>query len=817
MGARGASSQSAKVRIPGPPIKAWLALAAVLAAALLVLAALAGTRPTGSQPVDVLPVVGDPIEETLRRPAVAAFLAAMVLVLLVAAVRGARLRWLAHSPGPVDVADLKAAGSLPDGLAERLTLRFRKRLADLHLATPGPQPGVAPATDFVDLIGSATRDSKNLFATVAGLLRVAWPSQAYQVQATLVQHAERGCGVSVQVVMMPATTTPPTTCWATSWEAAIDRAANRAAAFILPRTRVSRRPPWTAWHGYVLPPRLLEAYELGAVCTHGRRYDEALREYYTALELDPKNLEVRLRLGFIQEKLGLALDALTTYQAIADMTCDCPTPGARRSIARAVVSARRRSQAIAAYRRAVLLGSAEGVSKQWCASDEAGDGTRRDEQRRACRERLRPMLMRVCKHRWEQTEARRRDVTLGELLAEDAEIRDRDHLLREVLQRAALQALAELWRDLPPELTGGDQSSLTRTAVALSERCVHLRLRSTRRALDADAGDESLTLQTLEGWVRNAGLGRNAPWSERYSAASLYALAISGDVRADPHELSEAAVAHLERAIEGAESGYVASRRAWLVSEDPDFDALRSTPRFQRFEAIYFPSRNPAIMRPRGAHRWEVVEYVHELLGRCADCREDVWCAQFAATIGNGEPDRLESAWREELIAWELVSEVASNCEHWQTRLKLVEALETWTAQTGGAAPLGYPDYAAVAPDANPLGEAIDDARDRLAAVRALAARQRAGLDGLARTASARGGPIRASEQRARRSPSARLCRERTAAWQQLGDMLKLSSPEHVVPSAAGPDDAGAALNGRHRRLPWRARAGGQTTSQAAR
>src|SRR5512133_1835428 len=139
MGARGDSSQSAKVRIPGPPIKAWLALAAVLAAALLVLAALAGTRPTGSQPVDVLPVVGDPIEETLRRPAVAAFLAAMVLVLLVAAVRGARLRWLAHSPGPVDVADLKAAGSLPDGLAERLTLRFRKRLADLHLATPGPQ------------------------------------------------------------------------------------------------------------------------------------------------------------------------------------------------------------------------------------------------------------------------------------------------------------------------------------------------------------------------------------------------------------------------------------------------------------------------------------------------------------------------------------------------------------------------------------------------------------------------------------------------------------------------------------------------------
>jgi hypothetical protein len=504
----------------------------------------------------------------------------------------------------------------------------------------------------------------------------------------------------------------------------------------------------------------------------------------------------------------LALDALTIYQAMTDMTCDCPTPGARRSIARAVVSARRRSQAIAAYRRAVLLGSAEGVSKQWCAPDEPGDGTRRDEQRRACRERLRPALMKACEHQWEQTEARRRGVTLQELLAEDAEIRDRDHLLREVLQRAAREALAALRHDLPRELTGGDQSSLTRTAVALSERCVQLRLRSTRRAVNAPAGDESLTLASLERWVRDAGLGQNAPWSERYSAASLYALAISGEVDADPHKLTEAAVADLERAIEGADSGYVASRRAWLVSEDPDFDALRSTPRFQRFEAIYFPSRNPVISRPRGAHRWEVVEYVHELLARCADRREDLWCAQLAAATTNGEPDRLASSWRDELVAWELVSEVASNCEHWQTRLKLVEALETWTAQTGGGAPLGYPDYAAVAPDANSLGEAIDDARDRLAAVRALAARQRAGLDRLARTVSAEGGRIRASEQRARRSPSARLCRERTAAWQTLADTLKPSSPGQVVPSAAGADDAHAALNGRHRRLPWHARAG---------
>ncbi|MEA2149863.1 MAG: hypothetical protein QOD69_1693 [Solirubrobacteraceae bacterium] len=809
MGGRGSASQSSKVGIAGPSMKAWMALAAVLAAGMLALAALVGTRPSGNPRLDVLPVVGSSIEETLRRPVVAAFLAAMLLVLLVGAVRGARLHWLAHMPGPVDVADLIVAGSAPDGVADRLTLHFRQRLADLHLAPPGPQPGMAAATYFVDLIGSATHDSKNLVATVVGLLRVAWPSQAYQVQATLVQDAERGFGVSVQVVMLPATTTPPTTCWAASWEMAIDAAASRAAAFILPRTRACRRSPWAGWQGYVLPPRLLEAYERAAVCTHERRYDEALREYYNALELDPKNLEVRLRIGFIQEKLGLALDALTTYQATCDMTCDCLTPGVARSTAKALLNARRRSQTIASYRRAVLLGSAGGLSKQWCAPDEAGGATRRDEQRRACRGRLRPTLMKLCARQWEKTEASRH-VTLEELLAEDAEIDRREDLLCEVFQRAALEALKELRSDLPRELRGGDQRSLTPTAVALSERCVTLRLRSTRRALNPAEAGEPLTVSSLQGWVRDAGLGPNAPWSERYSAASLYALGISCDVNADTDALADEAVTHLERAIESSDSGYVASRRAWLVSEDPDFDALRATVRFQCFEAIYFPSHHPTMLRPAGAHWWEVVEYVRQLISECAERRRDVWRAQLSAATREGAPDALASLWREELRAWELVSEVASNCEHWQTRLKLVEALETWTAQTGGGAPLCYPDYGDVAPARRPLDEAIAGAGDRLVAVHALAERQRAGLSGFTVSAPAARGGITSSEPRASRSRLAQ--RERIAAWQKLGETLDPASSGPAAPVGPGPDDAYAVANGAPRRLRGRGRGGGART-----
>lgn len=832
MGARGGTSQSSKVGIAGPSMKTWVAVVAVLAAGLLVLAALVGTSPPGKQMADVLPVVGGPIEETLRRPVVAAFLSAMLLVLLIGAIRGARLHWLAHKPGPVDVADLKVAGSVPDGVAERLTLHFRERLADLHLATPGPQPGMAAATSFVDLIGSATHDSKNLFATVAGLLRVAWPSQAYQVQATLVQDDERGFGVSVQVVMLPATTTPPTTCWATSWEMAIDGAANRAAAFILTRTRVCRRSPWVAWQGYVLPPRLLEAYERAAVCTQERRYDEALREYYTALELDPKNLELRLRIGFIQEKLGLALDALATYQATCDLTCECLTPGVRRATARAVVKARQRSQAIASYRRAVLLGSAEVVSKQWCQSEEAGGRTRRGEQLRACRERLRPALMKLCEDEWKKTEAGRRYVKLKPLLAGEEKIAHREHLLCEVLQCAALEVLKKLPKKLPRELRGGDQRSLTRTAIALSERCVQLRLRSTRRTLNLTATSERLTLSSLEGWVRAAGLGptwferltparlqgwvraaglqRNATWSERYSAASLFALAVACDVDADETVLAEAAVDHLKRAIESAESGYVASRRAWLVSEDPDFDALRPTTRFQRFEAIYFPSHHPMVAREPNAHRWELIEYVHQLIAACAGRRQNAWRAQLLATNREGEPEEHASLWHEELQAWELVAEVASNCEHWQTRLKLVEALQTWTARTGGRTQLVYPDYGAVAPDEHRLDDAIGGAGERLAAVHALAEQQRAGLDGFASGAPTGRGRVTSSEPRGRRSRVVQ--RERIAAWQALSDTLNPAAGS-AAPTGSQPEDAVAVLNGDRRRRIGRPRAGGDRTA----
>ena len=816
---RADSTQSPKVRIPGAPVQVWLAAAGMLGACLVVLAALVGARPSAGHPVDVIPGVGNAIEATLRRPVVAAFLAVLLVVFLVGAIRCARLRWLASRPGPVDVADLKVAGVLAEGMAAQLTLRFRRRLADLHLATPGPQPGIAPGTDFVELIGSAALDPKNPFATVAGLLRVAWPSQAYQVQATLVEHPDRGCGVSVQVVMMPATTTPPTTCWAQSWETAIDRAANHAAAFILPRTRVGRRPPWTAWHGYVLLPELLDAYERAALYSRDRRYDEALREYYAALEFDPKNLDVRLRIGFIQEKLGLALDALMTYQAICDMTCACRMPRTRRSTRRILLTARRRSQAIARYRRAVLLGSAEGLSKQWCAPPDPSEGGRRDEQRRACRDRLRPTLTDLCKHRYGETVAARCR-TLEQLLADDPdEDKDKDNhnnnkdndererrrqMLSEVFQLTAHAELRELRDELPRELRAGDQSSLTPAAVTLSKLCVELRVLCTRRALGETDDQEPPTLDTLQTWCSKAGVTRRASWSEHYSAASLYSLAIGAradfnrdadpDATREVDELAETAVDELKHAIESADSLYVASRRAWLVSEDPDLEALRCHRLFQRFEATYFPSPNATLLRPRGAHLWEVVEYVHQLLDTCAACQEDIWRRRLLTAGTDTEQGDLTSWLREEATAWAVLSEVASNCEHWQTRLKLLEHLENCVAQARFNVALGYPDFASVAPQGKPLDHAIRDAHRGLAYVRELAKHQRDVIHQKAGNGAGTGVVFVTSDEINAGRRSVDCAQERIAAWHAV--RAGLADAHSRALSAAADGHATPPVNG---------------------
>jgi tetratricopeptide (TPR) repeat protein len=739
-----------QARTAGQPIAAWFVVGAVVVAALVLVAAVAGARPQA----DTLPVVGSSIEHTLATGVVSGLIAGLLAILLAAAVRGARLRWLAHRGTTIDVADFAAPEGVTEDAARQLTLRFRDRLCELHLAAPGPQPGAAASSNFLQLIGSAGQ-AEGALGFVTGLLAAAWPQHAYLVQGALTRREEdKPYGVTIQVLALPSIASSPTVCWGNTYNEAVEHAANHAAAFILPRTRWAKRAPWKAWKGRVMPPRLVDAYERGSDLANRRRYDEALREFYDALELDPKNLDIRLRIGFVQEKMGVPLDALATYHG----TCELAKLG----------SGSADTTSIARYRLAVILGSGTELAHEWCRPHQPG--TRRSDERARLRAFLAPTLLHLCSDKIATTRAR--DRTGLRTLLKDEKAENRELRLCEVFQVTALHELARLEPQIRRMLLADRQRSLTQRAVVLSRECVQLRLDYTVRSLAEALQDPAprqltpLKHAALERKVVHAGAlpWVRPTWAERYSAASLYALGIAcGAEEKDVDDLATAAVDELREAVAATDSAYLASRRAWLVSEDPDLEGLRPTHAFQEFEATCFPGRSTVVPRPPLAHVWERVEYVRGLVRWCAAQRESLWLARLAKPI---DPQSHVEWWEEELEAWTLIGAVAHDCEHRTTRLALIDALRTWSTRHGWPrTPLAYRDYAEIAP-ASQLDPALT--------------RAFGGLQSLAKQAEAEAASCPAMRSQDP-PPDAlhRLCGERADAWHAIHASLTADSPSH--------------------------------------
>jgi hypothetical protein len=150
----------------------------------------------------------------------------------------------------------------------------------------------------------------------------------------------------------------------------------------------------------------------------------------------------------------------------------------------------------------------------------------------------------------------------------------------------------------------------------------------------------------------------------------------------------------------------------------------------------------------------------------------------------------------EEATAWAVLCEVASNCEHWQTRLKLVEHVENCMAQTEFNAALGYPDFASVAPQDKPLDQAIDDARRGLAYIRELAKHEQDVIHQKAGNGAGTGvASVTSDEMRAARNRSVECAQERIAAWHAVRGNLTDAYPS-ALSSAADGHAAAPAVNG---------------------
>jgi hypothetical protein len=723
------------------------------------------------------------------RPAVALAIACAGLVHAAWCVRHLILHWLAWAPGRIEVSTFTAGTPLTDANVDRLTISFRQRLMNLHLQSPDPVPGAAADGDFLDVLGRNGMDTRNPLATLIGLLRAAKPTHAYEVRGVLHERAEiPRHGVTVRVLRVPSEGTAPVTTWGETWEIALRKAADAATAMILPQTRLCRAP-WAAWRGHVMPPGLLHAYEEGARLERARRYDEALAAYWRAVELDPLNMALRLCVGQLQERLGLYLDALATYWGM-DVTSPPPKPWNR---LRGLPGRRARRQALlsARYRRNVLLGGRV-LAKQWVTTPEA-DENRRDAQRRQLRTCLRPLLQ-------SKLEKFASAECVRDALA-DAERIDTGHFLklRLLLGRYALHDCARLRK----QLRFRDRATLTTKTLELTELSISLRLDWVRHKAGEQAKwppkPKSITkrIRRIEGRFFTF-----RHWHEHYNAACAYALPLHDQSLTGVGKLAERAVERLEQATARADSDYIASRRDWVLSEDPDLKGLRGWHKFQEFQLLYLPSDAPLTSRPRNVQQLENSRYVRDLVLATAERWWETWRGRSGP-----RPDipTVREWFDAEQVAWDQLHEVALNYRHARTRFRLIDGLRAGAARHGFARPaVAFPLYA---DEPLPEGAAceaackaeIKRADGRLRALAALieeVQRELAGWQATLRSLEAEGKPVHASALR-------RRCVHQAALWQFLAqwfqardDAACMAAEQGLRARAGGPAAVDAAHNG---------------------
>lgn len=679
----GSRSKRYKRRLPG--VLGWSFAVLVGVAALGTVAYLHGNQPATDEKLL------SSLHTTLAEPAVAALAGFAAALIVACGVRHLILDYLAWRPGPILAEEFAASPDVEGADVKRLTADFRDRLAFSHLQSAAPVPAPAQQGNFLDLLTANGAGGGSMLGSLLAVLRAAVPDHAYEVKGTLVRRADhQGCGVTVHLACAYGQADPGQTFWDTSWDAAIRQAADHATAYILPRTRLSRSP-WSGWRGFELPSTLFHSYERAAELERERRYDEALDLYYKALEADPMNLGLRLQIGFLQEKLALFLDALATYEGIFEVarpgerpavSSDRPsdvllTRRARRDRLRQFyrLPARRDREAVllvAKYRRAILLGGQE-LPRQWAIRRSGSRTNRRDVQRHQLRDRLRPALM---------------DLLPGEddldaVLAQPEqkgtpELRRR---FEELLVRTAIQELSELRRQLPRHTPRSD-GELSRQAVDLAGLWMQERLARILAQPILAADELGRSIRKIEGRAR--GFRR---WQEHYNAACVYALPLldrgSTRDRSEVDEFSTLAVERLKKAIACADSSYIASRRDWLISDDPDLDGLRPERAFKSFEAMYFPAAARTPRRPRDLHKWEVSRYTIDLLAATAERWEEGWRARKEGLESDVEVTTLAEWLRVEVSAWNRVRKVAINHRHWQSRMALVKDMRRWSMRHG--------------------------------------------------------------------------------------------------------------------------------------
>lgn len=323
-------------------------------------------------------------------------------ILLGLVVRVVRLRWLARSPR-VQITQFDWATADQDGSeATWVTALFREQLGKLETDPLDPLPERAPSAPLVDIVEGVTQTASqkvDLGRAAGRLFRAVWPVAAYEVWGTLRPREGGMCRVSVQLVDRARRnrTLLSEALEEEDWIQGARQTAMEVAGALYPRVSKRHRGPWVLWR-VAVPGSLVREYHDAQEHEINNRLAQALASYHEALDQDPLNPNLRLKIAMLQERLALNLDAWVTYGAIVS------------EIDRGAWSGpHRRAGLLATYRLAILLGNGQ-IGTQWMtdARETATDGrawcrrrtrdlppgalrdrTERDRQRQECRTELR--------------------------------------------------------------------------------------------------------------------------------------------------------------------------------------------------------------------------------------------------------------------------------------------------------------------------------------------------------------------------------------------------------------------------------------------
>ncbi|MFD7757508.1 tetratricopeptide repeat protein [Streptomyces sp. NPDC059757] len=636
---------------------------------------------------------------------------------------------------------------------EKLTANFREALAEVCLEAPSPIPGGSQQIDFVEVLGRANLDNGSapvsLASTLGRLLSATHVTYSYQVNGSLYQSQESGCSVTVQVIVLPKWVSQSITCTERNFEDAIKRAAYEVCAFILPLTKLVEKPPWAAWHSVAIPYGLFSDVQEAQKYKLSRRYDEALGKYFDAVKQDPHNPFIRLEVGFIQEQLGMYLDALMTYERVIKLGLNkdlerlawikgIPTyfrkKGPHKSWWRAALLTAR-------YRQAILLGMGEPLTRDWCSGDQSEHSKRADELQRL-RSQVHKILM---PHKsdfqaylWDHDG----DGGGAEILrAEGVRISNKwdEYLLQELFQfvgQMNAQKLCHAYRFR--KVPGG---AVSRVALRLALVWAPAR-RSWTRQIRRDMGDGELAelkypraygqscfdkmkksssqvlLKTMHrewkwplsarhihreiriAWLRGVPLRRSS-WHDFYYSACIFAIGLLPLDMPDRSKegghlaLTERAIKYLDMACQHADSSSIASMRSWIVAEDPDLVGLRTRPEFTDWENEHFPVKNPMRIFPKiETHDLEMIKYQHDLVKKVATLMTSIWEGREKDLGSSLHTDAVFERWsKEERAIWEMARNFLADRHHWQTRFDFIKTVQNFARDNSCEFEHSCPNY----------------------------------------------------------------------------------------------------------------------------